>query len=270
MESITDLEQIKTLLKEHTVKGGLSNNYMLPAAYEQLIAQQNLYVIAQKQNLAVLTQKLHNYQAFFIINDVHSPMSFPEGKIISTELPYKFREETIQPLIEYLTRTGFARHILRSAMSMDRKQELVYETSSPNNLPIQYHICEDFRYVDSIKQMMDDVFDSYTGDIIESATISEYIKSKKIIIATHGEELCGFLHFDIKGKSVWINHIAVNEKYRGNAIATNMVAEYIKVGAENGLKNYALWVKADNLPAIRLYQKFGFSFNNKHSLSMVK
>lgn len=55
-----------------------------------------------------------------------------------------------------------------------------------------------------------------------------------------------------------ISNVAVYEKYRGQHIATALMQELLRVGEENGIGDFTLEVREQNLSAIRLYENAGF------------
>lgn len=55
-----------------------------------------------------------------------------------------------------------------------------------------------------------------------------------------------------------ISNVAVYEAYRGQHIATALMQELLRVGDENGICEFTLEVREQNLSAIRLYENAGF------------
>ena len=53
-------------------------------------------------------------------------------------------------------------------------------------------------------------------------------------------------------------NIAVNKKFRRNGFGTDILSYLINVAKENNKKILTLEVRADNNPAIKLYEKFDF------------
>lgn len=55
-----------------------------------------------------------------------------------------------------------------------------------------------------------------------------------------------------------ITNVAVGEKYRGHGVAKRMFRMLLAEGKERGIDAFTLEVRKSNLPAIRLYEAFGF------------
>ena len=76
--------------------------------------------------------------------------------------------------------------------------------------------------------------------------------------------LAGFVSFycnNEETKEAFITLVLVDKNYRGMSIAQKLIIEVIDIIKEKGFLKCTLEVKADNLNAIKLYSKIGFSEN---------
>lgn len=76
--------------------------------------------------------------------------------------------------------------------------------------------------------------------------------------------LAGFVSFycnNKESKEAFITMVLVDKSYRGEGIAQKLIIEVINIIKEKGFLKCVLEVKADNLNAIKLYSKIGFSEN---------
>lgn len=55
-----------------------------------------------------------------------------------------------------------------------------------------------------------------------------------------------------------VNNVAVAEPFRGKGIATALMQELLRRGAERGMEAFTLEVRVSNAPAVHLYEKLGF------------
>jgi len=55
-----------------------------------------------------------------------------------------------------------------------------------------------------------------------------------------------------------IDKVMVCEECRGKGVASYLMGELLAEGRKRGIQEFTLEVRAGNLPAIRLYEKFGF------------
>ena len=56
-----------------------------------------------------------------------------------------------------------------------------------------------------------------------------------------------------------ICNVAVREGYRRQGVARRMLLFLMDLGSRAGIERYTLEVRRSNLPALRLYEKLGFS-----------
>ena len=56
-----------------------------------------------------------------------------------------------------------------------------------------------------------------------------------------------------------ITNVAVSEACRNRGYGEQLVTELMQQGGKHGIRRYVLEVRVSNEPAIRLYQKLGFS-----------
>ena len=76
--------------------------------------------------------------------------------------------------------------------------------------------------------------------------------------------LAGFVSFycnNEESKEAFITLVLVDESYRGMSIAQKLIIKVIDIIKEQGFLKCNLEVKADNVNAIKLYSKIGFSEN---------
>lgn len=60
-----------------------------------------------------------------------------------------------------------------------------------------------------------------------------------------------------------VTNVAVDKKYRGNGVATDLFLTLLEKGVSAGIKTFTLEVRESNHPAIALYEKSGFVFIGK-------
>lgn len=79
-----------------------------------------------------------------------------------------------------------------------------------------------------------------------------------VIVAKNDEEIVGYADIWKVFDEIQLNNIAVEEEYRGNHIASEMLDVLADVGRELECKTMNLEVRKSNLPARKLYEKAGF------------
>lgn len=79
------------------------------------------------------------------------------------------------------------------------------------------------------------------------------------LVALEGKQVVGYVGSQsVLGESDMMN-IAVRDDCRGRGIATALVKELLELLRRNGNYQLTLEVRASNIPAIKLYEKLGFS-----------
>lgn len=95
---------------------------------------------------------------------------------------------------------------------------------------------------------------SYFKTEKDANPFTEYLAYKDDVIK-------GFISYSIMYDLVEINYVYVKEEYRRHNIASKLL-EYL-IDQVNNLKNITLEVNENNLEAINLYKKFGFTVASK-------
>ncbi|HEY7585089.1 MAG TPA: ribosomal protein S18-alanine N-acetyltransferase [Candidatus Deferrimicrobiaceae bacterium] len=81
-----------------------------------------------------------------------------------------------------------------------------------------------------------------------------------VAVSTEGEGVLGYtICWNVADESHLLN-IAVRPDARGRGVGSVLVAECIRRGAGAGAGRIHLEVRAGNVPAIRMYERKGFSF----------
>ena len=87
--------------------------------------------------------------------------------------------------------------------------------------------------------------------------------AKHTLVATIHNELAGFITLDIKPMALaHIGLVAVSEKHQGKGIGGKLLAAADFYAAKEGCKTIEVPTQYDNEPAMRLYQKHGYSIQS--------
>lgn len=78
------------------------------------------------------------------------------------------------------------------------------------------------------------------------------------IVAESGGRVVGYVGFWAILDEGNINNVAVSPEARRQHIGSALIRETLRAGADMGVVNYTLEVRASNQAAIGLYEKFGF------------
>lgn len=91
--------------------------------------------------------------------------------------------------------------------------------------------------------------------------INEFDKSQNnlIIVCEFHGEICGYITASIVLDEVQIANVAVKENFRNMHIASFLLQKLIDISKEKICISVTLEVRQSNIPAIKLYEKYGFS-----------
>lgn len=78
------------------------------------------------------------------------------------------------------------------------------------------------------------------------------------LVALADGEVAGGIGCTFLGDEVSIDNVVVAEGWRNRGVAKALLRELIAGGEAKGAEAFTLEVRVSNIPAIRLYEKFGF------------
>ncbi|MDW3229898.1 MAG: GNAT family N-acetyltransferase [Acidobacteriota bacterium] len=93
--------------------------------------------------------------------------------------------------------------------------------------------------------------------------ISRQIQLSQVIflVAEVNRQIVGTILATHDGRKGWINRLAVDQTFRGQGLAGDLVGQAEQELERAGLKMYAALIEEDNLPSIKLFEKLGYSFH---------
>ena len=102
-----------------------------------------------------------------------------------------------------------------------------------------------------------------TPDFVKTNDLEKIKEDKftKILVYEQEKEVIAFLMYTELEETIDIIDIIVEEKYRDKKIASGFL-DYLISEMKESVKLMTLEVRRSNIPAIHLYEKFGFSIVN--------
>ncbi|MBE0654870.1 MAG: GNAT family N-acetyltransferase [Bacteroidales bacterium] len=267
MKAISDIESLNDLIHDYSARDTITNNYVFTNEFAQHIANKNLFFITEKHNACILVKKTGFYKLFYFINNKNELMLNGYNLPVVMEIIYRGALQRPLEAITYWEKCGFKQHLTRDLLTATYKQLIPAEKKSLN-IQIKYADTEEEMLYS--KELIENTFDKYTGDILTYQEVKYFAENKSIICAYFRGNISGVLQSEKKHNVVWLGHIAVAPEYRGNGIADALVDAYIENNKSQPDTRYHLWVIQDNSKATTLYNKFGFVYGNKTSASMLR
>lgn len=261
---IDHYEQYKQLVERYNRKGRLTNDYLQNEAAD-LIIHDSLFAICGQDNALLLVQKEGFYRLYYYINNIEERLELPESEL-ATEILFR-GENAPEAEVRWLERMGFRKNLVRDQYFAK------YASLTPpvliSGLKIETAITEE----DALWaiNLFNASFDKWSGDFIPEVMAQLLIQENAILIARDFEgNRLGALQLETVKGVTWLNHVAVVEESRGKGVGLGLVEAYIERGHVDDNSRYMLWVQRQNTPAVLMYQKKGFTYMNKSTLSMIK
>lgn len=120
---------------------------------------------------------------------------------------------------------------------------------------------------DAEKIFDNNLIDNYQVDEKEERKIKKRIKSRKeiFLVAEINNKIVGLIDGYIiesnynKEKASYLDHLCVDENHRNKEIATKLINEFSNISTKKGAKYIKLNAFENNIKAVNLYKKCGFT-----------
>lgn len=269
MNQIESVHELEKLLKVVEGKKTLTNCYFFGNELVSLVHQGLLYYQSAGENLFLFKSKFGSefFEMYYYIADEHLHVEIKHETPIVLEIPYRGNLKYPNREIDYLHKCGFATHINRDLMFLN-KPDLTKKEVSINNCLVK--LLEDVSYTELIVESIKKTFDYYTGDVMSYEEVKQSVDNKEVLAIYLGNSLAGFLRFYFKNNVSWIGHIILFDEFAGKGLGKVLVYEYLKYQIKRDIYSFQHWVVSENNAALKLYEYFGFSKMNKSSISLIK
>lgn len=266
LKKIESYSRYLEIVERYGQKGCVTNDYIQREA-ESLIAEGKLFEMCCEKNAFLFVQKDTCKRLYYYLNDFCETVVFDDDDFV-VEILYRGEPFYPKEVVEYLQKCGFRTNLIRdqySGMYKDLQTGTIVE-----NLKI-----DEAQTLEEVKQaceLFNASFDHFSGDYIPEEEYSNLLEGKNILIAKDitTNSFLGALHQTIENRVAWISHVAVLSEARGRHIGLGLVEAFIKINHADDKSRYMLWVQHQNSAAVNMYQKLGFKYIGKSTLSMIK
>lgn len=253
------------IVEQYGPKGCTTNDYIQREA-ETLVAEGKLFEYCNEKNAFLLVKKDVCYRVYYYINDFGELHDF-SGEDLVVEILY--RGESFYPtaVVDYLERCGFSVNLVRDQYAGVYKDLQI--STHVGDLKIE--AAQNIEEVGKACELFNESFDHFSGDYIPSTEYPSLLDNKRILIAKDlSGTFLGALHQTIENRVAWISHVAVLPEARGKHVGLGLAETYIQNNHVDEKSRYMLWVQHQNVAAVSMYQKLGFRYLGKSTLSMIK
>ena len=254
------------IVEKYGSKGCITNDYIQREA-ESLITDGKLFEMCGERNAFLFVQKETCLRVYYYLNDLNETATF-DGEDFVVEILYRGEAFYPQEVVTYLEKCGFKTNLVRDQYSGMYKDLQI--GTFVGNLRI-----EEAQSIDEVKQaceLFNASFDHYSGDFISESEYTSLLEGKNILIARDnaGNSFLGALHHTVENRVAWISHVAVLPEARGHHVGLGLAETFVQRYYVDEKSRYMLWVQHQNTAAVNMYQKMGFKYIGKSTLSMIK
>ena len=271
LSKVNEFNRYQAIVDQYKRKGCLSNDYIYTEAAD-LIFHDKLYEYCGINNAFLFVVKDKCLRVYYYLNDLNETCWFDIKEDLVTEIIFRGNLGTPNEEIEYLSKCGFSLNLRR-----DQYGGVYKDLQTPRLIKgVTIAKATTMDEVAFACELFNDSFDHYSGDYIAKEVFETLLADGAIIIAKDFQgNIAGALHQTVERGVAWISHVAVVEKYRGQGVGQALLDTFVEWNSniEPELKSksrYMLWVQAQNAAAVGMYQKKGFKYMNKSTISMIK
>ena len=266
MGQLTTIEQYNSIVERYRRPGCLTNDY-LQARAEGLIARGLLSAEWTDNNAYLLEGKDGFCRLYYYLNDLEADdkPQFPGDVVI--EILYRGSARYPKAEVVFLERMGFNPNLVRDQYAA------VYKDLAPacHHDELTVRPALDLDEVQWACRLFNATFDPYSGDFIPEREFEQLLASESIIMAMDNSgSRVGALHQTVERNVAWISHVAVFPQARGNHVGQELLDAFVERNHVSDKSRYMLWVQQQNTAAVAMYQKKGFKYLSKSTLSLIR
>ena len=268
LKKIESFSRYQEIVEHYGQRGCASNDYIQRDAVD-LIAHDCLYEYCGERNVFLPVKKDDFWRVYFYLNDFDEILTL-EGEVLETEILFRSNLGEPADVVAYLEQCGFKRHLVRDQYAG------IYKDLLPDrvNDEIVVQPAQTLADVQDAFELFNQSFDKYSGDYVTPEVYERLLTTGSVLLAWNRYEgeskFLGALHQTVENNVAWISHLAVMESARGRHVGQALLDAFVKLNMVTEKSRYMLWVQHQNEPAVRMYEKKGFKYLGKSSLSMIK
>ena len=268
LKKVESFSRYQDIVEHYGQRGCVSNDYIQREAAD-LIVHDTLYEYCGEKNGFLLVKKDGFWRVYFYLNDFNEKLSLQE-KVLETEILFRSSLGEPTEVVAYLEQCGFKRHLVRDLYAGIHKNLL--PAQEKNEIIVQP--AQTLIGVQGAIELFNQSFDKYSGDYVSPKDYEKMLASGSILLAWRSYEdesrFMGALHQTVDNNVSWVSHLAVKESARGQHVGQALLDAFIERNMLTEKTRYMLWVQHKNTAAVKMYEKKGFNYLGKSSLSMIK
>ncbi len=270
MQQVQTIDEAIELMEQFGGNQALSNNYMLQDELAAHIDSGQLFYLQQAQNAAFLLKKRGFYRLYYYLNVLSQPFEIVTGEPVVQEILYRGERHFPEKEVGFWKENGFQEHLGRDCYFAKPTEVAAFAEDTFLETQISIESLHQAAHLEEARQMIEDYLDPYTGDILSLTEVQQYAQRNELFGVFAEGQLAGILQAEFKQKTYWLGHMVVKAAYRGRKLSTLLLKHYFRQGLQLDCRQFQLWVINNNNSALSLYQKYGFQYLNKSTISLLK
>lgn len=256
MKKITDYAVLSEAISHHFGKTTVTNCFIDRQSYDAEIAAGTLFIHEYDGGLYIIKQRDGFAILYFYLDSPASVIDqIPENSVI--EIPYRERDEGLKSVAERFADSGTTKLFSRVRLT---------KIAEPTEYSDEHISVANEDDSDEIAGLLYKSFDRLTGCLPSRDVLDEDIHNGNILVYRDGGKVVGLLQLKNDKATTEIRHLAVDENYRGQGIASSLVKSYLsdKKGRAR------VWVREDYTDARRVYENNGYEPDGMKSTVLIK
>lgn len=248
ISKIPDGKQWAEEIAQSISKGMRTNFYASVEEFLLLVKEGCISKAVFPEGSYYFVEKENQIDVYFFLEKETAPVEVPKlEKPLVLEQVALVKTGTSPALEEWET-IGFKKYLQRKRLFLSAKKTEAEQRD--------FSFCKE-EEAEIILQMMGDAFEPYTSALPDLETLRKDLAEHRVIAAREGERLLGFLRFGREKKVSVLWQIMVTPEGRGKGVGEGLVRDWMALERAEVAK-FQLWVREDNPPAMKLYEKLGF------------
>lgn len=263
---VNNLGRYQEIVDTYKQRGCLCNDYIQQEVAD-IVNHNYLYEFCGRNNAFLFVQKDTCRRVYYYLNDLEEIYDFSNLGDLLVEIIFRGNSGLPAEEMDYLSKCGFKVNLRR-----DQYCGIYHELDTSRQIAgISVRLAISKEEVMMACDLFNKLFDKYSGDFISEVMVDELYNNDSILVAVDDNgNFMGALHQTKIRNVTWASHLAVLSKYRNRGIGRALFDTFIEINKTDERSRYMLWVQANNASAVNMYQKIGFKYTNKSTISMLK
>ena len=268
MKSFQTYDEYVEITNKHRKGSDYKNVYFLKPQIQEFIGSKKLSYSESGSNL-YMYEKCDGFSRFYYYifkDEKPEKIKFDEPLVVEFVYDSPIKDKQAEA-VSYLNKLGFELGRRSIRMSLPDIDDFKYHDTRDSDEDIVIGLAEESE-AETIRALLVDEFDPRFAFIPTYDELLEIIRDGRIVVSRHGGEIAGFEHFEIANKVLKCWHMLVTPKYQGKGIARRLFSESHKL-AKDRASSGQVWLREDNMPAVKLYGSGGYEADNRRSDEFV-